>query len=297
MITFKTLDISDKGWVDRLFQKSGYRGCEYSFAGTVLWAEVYRKTAAEVGGFVVVRSELGSPSYLFPAGEGDLHAVIGRLKAQSEEEGVPFVFYAVDDESRPKLEELYPGRFHYEELDDAREYLYLSESLRTLAGKKLHAKRNHINRFLEQNPDWSFEEITKENIGECYEMNKDWCRLYGCDQNESLRQEACAVDYAFEHFFALDFRGGLLRAGGRIVAYSMGERLTPDTFDVRIEKAYQDVQGSYALINREFCRAFCKDVTYVNREDDTGAEGLRKAKLSYRPAIILKKYRATWLGD
>ena len=126
-------------------------------------------------------------------------------------------------------------------------------------------------------------------------MNLKWCALYGCSDDEGLKKERCAVENAFAHFEAEGLLGGLLReeTGGPVIAYTMGRPLNSDTFIVHIEKAFHDIQGAYPLINQQFVEHNCQGFTYVNREDDTGAEGLRKAKLSYRPAILLDKYYAT----
>ena len=107
-----------------------------------------------------------------------------------------------------------------------------------------------------------------------------------------MRDEACAVRSALDHYISLGLDGGLIRAGGRIVAFSMGERISSDTYLVHIEKAFSDVQGAYAIINQKFAERHCGDVLYINREDDSGQEGLRKAKLSYRPVFMAEKYSA-----
>lgn len=106
-------------------------------------------------------------------------------------------------------------------------------------------------------------------------------------------EELCAVRNCFENFLALGLRGGLLRVDGRVVAYTMGLPLNSDTFIVHIEKAFSDVAGAYPMINREFAAHNCADFKYVNREDDVGDEGLRRAKLSYKPAILLEKFIVT----
>ena len=123
-------------------------------------------------------------------------------------------------------------------------------------------------------------------------MNKKWCEIAECEKSEGLKDEGCAVSEAFENFEALKLSGGLIRAKGEVVAFSMGDRLNDETFLVHIEKAFANIQGAYPIINREFVIHNCEGYKFVNREDDTGDEGLRKAKLSYRPYEILKKWDA-----
>lgn len=101
--------------------------------------------------------------------------------------------------------------------------------------------------------------------------------------------EMCVTLNALRLYRELELKGGALRVDGEIVAFTIGEELCEDTFVVHIEKAYADVQGAYPMINQQFVEHECTAYQYVNREEDTGAEGLRKAKLSYRPAFLEEK--------
>jgi hypothetical protein len=185
-----------------------------------------------------------------------------------------------------------PGAFDFEESRDDADYVYLTERLSTLSGKKLQPKRNHISRF-KDNPDWRYEDISEENIEDCLIMSKDWCEKYNCEDSQDLDDEYCAVRQALQHYFTLGFDGGLIRREGKVVAFTIGEPLNNSAYVVHIEKAYHDIQGAYPLINQEFVLRNCQDYTYVNREEDTGDLGLRQAKLSYGPDILLTKYTAT----
>ena len=122
-------------------------------------------------------------------------------------------------------------------------------------------------------------------------MSLEWCLNAGCREDESLFDESCAVEQAFKHFFELGLDGGLLRVKGRPIAFAMGEPLNFDTYVIHIEKAFHEIQGAYQMINQQFAAANCGNFTYVNREDDAGDEGLRRAKLSYDPAFLLEKAR------
>ena len=107
-----------------------------------------------------------------------------------------------------------------------------------------------------------------------------------------MDEELDAINISFENYFDLGFVGGLLRANGEVVAFTFGEEMNPEVFCTHIEKAYADVRGAYPMINREFAANALSQYKYINREDDTGSEGLRKAKLSYCPDILLEKYMA-----
>ena len=182
---------------------------------------------------------------------------------------------------------------------DGYDYLYEVERLAELGGKKLHAKRNHINRFVENNPTWAYEEITPATLPECLEMDKEWYRRSlqreGDAEERDLGDEGIALRTAMEHYEELGLEGGLIRVYGEVVAFTIGDRLSADTYDVHFEKAYGELQGAYAMINREFARwvrARHPEIRYLNREDDMGVEGLRKAKQSYYPDLMVEKHTA-----
>lgn len=187
---------------------------------------------------------------------------------------------------------MFPGKFDYWPIPKYDDYIYDAKSLITLAGKKLHAKRNHINKFKSLYPDWSYEDITPQNMPEVILMSAEWRRINETAGDKSLRDESRAMDVALCEFFNLGLSGGLIRAEGRVVAFSMGDRLNRDTWLVHIEKAFSDVPGAYAVINQQFAERHCESYLYINREDDSGDEGLRKAKLSYYPAMRTEKYAA-----
>lgn len=296
MPEFKRIELSDRQWMQPLFEMSGYQSEEYNFNFCYMWQEALGYKVARAEDYLLLKADGRSPSYLFPPGRGDIAPAIELLMRDSEKSGHGFTFFVVLGEQRKLLETLYPDKFEYTALTDYFDYIYDAQSLITLAGKKLHSKRNHINRFKEDHPDWTYEEITPENLPEVTLMSEEWCRINECLSTATGRDEACSVKRAMADYFALDLKGGLIRTEGRIVAFSVGERLNSDTFLVHIEKAFSDVQGAYAIINQEFAAHNCADMLYINREDDSGQPGLRKAKLSYRPAYQVEKYAAKFIG-
>ena len=175
--------------------------------------------------------------------------------------------------------------------------MYETEKLITLSGKKLHGKRNHINKFKSVYSDWCYERITDENVAECVEMAQKWRIMNGCEDDPDKEAEFCVTLNALRLRKELDLTGGLLRANGEVIAFTLGEPGGNDTFIVHIEKAYAEGQGAYPMINREFAAYFAKDYKYINREEDLGEEGLRKAKLSYYPAMIYEKGTVTLAGE
>lgn len=284
--------------MDRLLALGQEKGCEYNFTNLYAWSGPYDQEAAEVEGFFVTRlcGRLGC-SYTFPVGSGDLKKAVETLRDDPRPCGKPLQLVCCTPAHIAQLDDLFPGAFSYEADRDGFDYLYKISRLADLTGKKLHNKRTHINRFLDENPDWVYEEITRENLGECRDMDREWYRRNrGYEGDESLGDEGLALRRAMDCYEELGLFGGLLRVGGKVVAFAMGDPLTADTFDVHFEKAFSEVTGAYAMINRQFARAVREKypaTEYLNREDDMGVAGLRQAKESYYPDLMVEKYSAT----
>ncbi len=302
MIDFHPPRLEEKPWVDELLRRADYRGCDYNFTNLFVWSRAYHQEIARVDDFLVthVCGRMGC-SFMFPAGGGDLASVIRKLEEEAAGRGEPLRLVCLTPRQMAELEEFFPGQFTFTADRDGYDYLYEIDRLADLGGKRLHAKRNHINRFMENNPPWTYEEITPESLGECLAMDKEWYRRSLAREGEAeerdLGDEGVALRQAMEHYQALGLEGGLIRVYGEVVAFTMGDLLNSDTYDVHFEKAYGELQGAYAMINREFARwvrGRHPNVRYLNREDDMGVEGLRKAKESYYPDQMVEKHTAMW---
>ncbi|BDF72725.1 hypothetical protein CE91St41_37080 [Oscillospiraceae bacterium] len=304
MIEFRAPEVSDKPWVDALLRQADYRGCEYNFTNIYAWKDAYKHEIARWNDFLLVHlcGGLGC-SYLYPAGAGDVAGAVRALKGEADRREQALRLVCLTERQEGELERLFPGRFRFEHDRDGYDYLYEIDRLADLGGKRLHAKRNHINRFIENNPTWAYEELTPENLPECLTMDEQWYlrsrEREGASEEEDLGNEGVALRLAMGHFRELGLEGGLIRVHGEVVAFTMGDYLSSDTYDVHFEKAYGELQGAYAMINREFARwvrARHPEVKYLNREDDMGVEGLRKAKQSYYPDLMVEKHSAVLDG-
>lgn len=241
-------------------------------------------------------------AYLCPTGEGDLREAVEFLRTDAQERGeLPLRLLCVSTSQIARLERAFPGQFEFTPQRDGWDYLYNIDKLADLPGKKLHAKRNHIRRFEDAHPDWTFEPLSRDNLEECLQVDRDWYlqsrEREGVKEDWDLRAETLALRDAVNHFEALQLEGGLIRTGGQVVAFTIGDRLGTEGFDVHFEKAYAEIQGAYAIINREFARWVREhhpQVRWFNREEDMGIEGLRKAKLSYYPDAMVEKHIAVW---
>lgn len=294
---YKPVTLEDKPWMDQLFAMSQRDALEYNFTNTFVWRSIYKLRVGRMGDRLLMLSDPENPTFLFPPGRGPLEPVMEKMAQDARLAGVPLKFHTVLPQDKAWLEAAYPGRFLFEEYRDGADYVYERERLATLTGKKLAAKRNHINRFLENHPDWRYEPLTEANREDARQMNLVWCKEARKRQMSDLGGEYCAVEQALRHFDALGLSGGLIRAEGQVVAFAIGDPLNEDTFLVHFEKAFAEIQGAYPMINQQFVLHHCMEYTYVNREDDTGVEGLRKAKLSYDPHHLVEKYIATLKGE
>lgn len=296
MLTFHPLGIEDKTWIDERVFASGTRSADYNFGNMFMWDGRYRQLVCDFGGRLVVLAHAhGAPIYPFPVGSGELAPVIEEMRAFAVANGFPFVVRGVEESAMDELERLFPGKFEFSEDRKFADYIYSAEKLDTLPGKKLHAKRNYVNRFCAEH-EWSFRELERRDFPACLELLRRWSA--GEQENDGdVSSEHEAITRCFEYYGELGLVGGVLFVDGELAAFAVGERISADTADVHFEKAVAEIDGAYAMINRELVRlmrARWPELEYINREDDMGLENLRRSKLSYHPEYLLRKFTATW---
>jgi hypothetical protein len=163
------------------------------------------------------------------------------------------------------------------------------QDLLLLQGKKYQPKRNHINKF-KKLYNYQYNNMTQEDIPECIEMHKQWVLTHCKRGSTGFDNETCATSKALQLFSKLELKGGVLRVDGKVVAFTIGSAINHSTFDVCIEKALPCYDGAYSMINQQFVEHQLTAYQYINREEDAGEEGLRKAKLSYHPVKLIDKY-------
>lgn len=294
---FHPIDMDDLWWYKAKEREDSIEACDSVFGSIFLWSKAYHTEVARIAGCGVVRYYFhGNKMYSYPIGGSDedkKNAVETLLKLAHANEEI-LCLTILSEAHRLHAIRYFKGVFEIDKDRDRFDYIYEADRLRTLKGKKLAAKRNHINRFVE-NHDWSYEPITEENKELCWEMEEQWLLLQmekeGAKAGE-LQAEQTAIRRSLDYFEALSLTGGILKADGKVVAFCIGEKLNEDTMVVHFEKAYPDIQGAFQMINQQFAIHNCKNCKYINREEDTGNLGLRKAKLSYYPDSFTKKYYA-----
>lgn len=295
MLEFKVPELSDQAWVSEIMRNSGELACEYCFGNLYMWSPIYQNTIAEYKGMFLAKSGTEKPSYLFPCGNGDKKSALEALIKTAEFSGTPLELYSLTPKKVRELDCLMPGKFDFSPTREYFDYIYNTEDLVQLAGRRYHGKRNHISYF-KKTFDWCYEPLTEQNMAACLQMNEIWEQNNMEKNPEEISNELVAIHRAFDHYFTLGFTGGVLRANGDIVAYTFGEAINETTFCIHVEKAFSDVRGAYPTINREFAANALSSYKLINREEDTGSEGLRRAKESYYPVVLLPKYQAVYKG-
>ena len=293
-IDFNPVSLADKPLYEKYLFSERERGCEFSFANLYLWGE---QSIAQGQGHILLRARFGARTvYPYPLGEGDKKAVLDAIIADAEALKISCLITGLDATARETVERLYPDAFDFQYNDGSYDYVYDIDDLSELRGKKYDGKRNHVSRFYKAHPCCAALPITEESIPALRAFAERWyAGRLAADPSTDFHMEKEALARAFDNFRALGLVGVMLREGEDILAFSLASRLREDTFDVHFEKARADVVGAYAAINRALA-CYIKEeyptVRYLDREEDMGIAGLRKAKESYHPHHMVKKCRA-----
>jgi hypothetical protein len=293
MIPFEKIQTAQREKYNALLLKAN-KGCEYSFTNIRIWG---RQQAAFIDGYLVLFSQFDRKAvYPFPVGEGDIRPVLDAIIHDAKMRGIPCCITGLSEKNVATLEQLYPGKFRFHCDRNAFDYVYNIDDLADLKGRKFQKKRNHLNRFRSLYPNWRVETLTPVNIEAVRQMAAEWyeTRLEH-DPQADFQLEQRALRRALDRYDRLGLEGMVLYDGDRVIAFSIASQLSEDTMDVHFEKAREDVDGAYTAINQAFSQ-YLRDkhlqIRYLDREEDMGIEGLRKAKLSYCPDHMVEKYWA-----
>lgn len=264
--------------------------CEGVPSTLLLWEGFYNQQFAVLEDILFVKFETEQNNCFFLLPFGNVKRGIEILIEYTDELNIPLQLLAEEGERLEEFRKYFKDGFTFTPLRDDLEYIYSAESLKTLSGKKLHSKRNHISAFT-RNYDWSFEPLSLNNLSDALEMADLWANQAEDGEDKiSLLAENTAMKKVLPFMENLKIKGGVIKVEGKVVAFCFGAPINNRVFDVQVEKALPEYKGAYAVINREFAKSLDSSYEYINREDDMGIEGLRKAKLSYQPKIMLEKY-------
>lgn len=299
MLTFEKPTLQNRPEWEKYLRYSQWKGCEYNFVNLYLWG---RQKAAVLEDFLVFFSQFDRKSvYLYPSGQGDIQKPIEAILDHAQRRDITCRITGLLEQDCQTLEEAFPGKFQFHCDRAGFDYVYRTEDLATLKGRKFQKKRNHLNRFRQEYPHHRFEPITQENSAQVMDFCNNWfeARLKA-DPHQDFHLEQAALKKALGHFEELGLFGLALYDGDALLAVTLGSIMSEDTMDVHFEKAMLPQDGVYAAINQGFAayvQQTLPHITFLNREDDMGLPGLRQAKLSYTPDHMVEKYWAKALED
>jgi hypothetical protein len=286
---FKPLDIYDKEIITEYLKQDLPRISELTFTNLFIWRHRSQIQWREFEGtlLIILDPRGGTPYGMPPVGTGDKSLALDFL---GKELGKITDDVRVCRVDKCTVEQyVHPDKYQVVPDPDQSDYVYLTDNLINLSGRKYHRKKNHVNRFYRDN-DFEYEDLSIDRV-ECFlEMQEDWCQIRNCAEDLELLQEDRAIFEAMKFFEDLDFEGGAIKIDNKIEAFSLGEPLSPDTAVIHIEKANPKIPGIYAAINQLFCENTWSEMKFINREQDLGSEGLRKAKQSYHPHHMVEKF-------
>ena len=285
---FKPISLEDRDQITLSLHNNPPVTSELTFTNLFMWRQHYQFRWCHSADTLLIIGQIGDghPFGLPPVGKDDLSPAfkqlfdfLGRHAQRPEIHRVP-----------EQLAQSYAGPLPFEVIPDPanNDYVYRSEALIHLSGRKYHRKRNQLKQFRSKY-SYRYQALGSDLIEACLGLEEQWCRLRSCVDNPALLNEEMAIREALLHFDKLDCLGGVISADDKVVAFSLGEKLNPDTAVIHLEKANPEFTGSYAVINQEFCQDAWSDFTYINREQDLGESGLRQAKLSYYPDHMSNK--------
>jgi hypothetical protein len=298
MLEFKTPTPKDRQWVMDLSARSNLRSADFSYGTIFCWSDPIGLKVARFNDRLLTRFTInGETMYTYPVGSGELKPAVEAIKADAEMLGAKFKMKSITRDVLEEVENLFQQKPKLWFSEDFSDYVYKAESLANLSGRKMHQKKNHVNRFMSENK-WSFEPIDSGNIDECHEMAANW--FVDAEEerdNSGYLGEIRAIRKTLDNYFGIGFDGGLIRVNGEISAFTIGEMISKDTMVTHYEKASPHVNGAYTIINQQFAKYMMEkypELVYINREEDMGLEGLRQAKRSYHPEFMVDKFTAVW---
>ncbi|MDD6055856.1 MAG: phosphatidylglycerol lysyltransferase domain-containing protein [Helicobacteraceae bacterium] len=292
---WKPIDIEDKELITSFFNSKHILVSDLTFTNLYLWHYARHISYIILNDCLVIKTQYPNenPFIFYPIhkenNKDSIKKTILGIMQQCRAKGLQFSIHSLSKSDKQELESLLPDTFDFIYREDRSDYIYSIPELIELKGKKYHKKKTHLNRFYERYP-FVFELLDSSNAEELITTYQSWFGQISDNASDGLKNEFIGIIECLKEFKHLDFIGGILRVNGEIIAFSFGEKLNKDTIVIHIEKANINYQGAYQAINREFLANVWDKFLFVNREEDLGIEGLRKAKKSYQPLYLEEKF-------
>ncbi len=291
----KPVNLSSKPILDSYFKNGMFLNSEFTFTNMFMWQKPYNIRYAELDGNLCIFSKHGGnpESVNMTTMQGDITSTVPKLLEYFSEIGQEPKIRLYGKEQFEKMKTSFPHMFQYKKDINSADYVYSISDLISLPGSKFHAKRNHINKF-KSLYNYQYHTMTPDFRDNCLELFTRWCESKR-DSISNIGEQLEAVTKLLNNWDALDISGGCITVDDKLVAFSFGEVLCQkeSIVVIHLEHADTDYQGSFPIMNQQFLENRWSDFQYVNREEDMGLEGLRKAKKSYNPVFLTDKYIAT----
>jgi hypothetical protein len=286
---FAPLDISHRGLVDGVLAAEQPEVSELNFAEIFAWHSVRQTRLSDLhGALCLFITRHGKRCFLPPLRAREPAAAMRRMLLWLREQGEEGFVYGLTGRQATDAEAA--GGLAAEEDPDNADYVYRAEDLVLLPGHKYDGKRNHIRNFM-RSYDFAYAALEPRTLPEVADFQRRWFAERGRTDLPGLAAEDRAVHELLRHYAELPVTGATIRVDGRIEAFAIGSQLNQDTTLVIAEKANSKIRGLYQAMNQMFCENTLSRYTWVNREQDAGDAGLRRAKLSYCPHHMVAKYR------
>jgi len=288
---FRKLAFEDKALLEALFKELQPQISELTFTNLYVWNDAEPVQLSRRRETVLLqrgRIRDGRNVLLPPLTNVPIPIVLEDLDNAAVQNRSEMLLYGIDSYQAGQLS----ARYRVEPDRDNWDYVYLSSDLADLPGDRYHSKRNFITRCLGDHK-CEYAKLDASVVNDCLQLQTEWCNLRQCGSVPSLEAENKAIKTIFDRYPQLDVFGGAVYVDGKLEAFTLAEPLNNDTAVIHFEKANPQITGLYQLINQWFCQNTLRTFTYVNREQDLGIPGLRKAKLSYHPHHMIEKYIST----
>ncbi|MBQ7106941.1 MAG: GNAT family N-acetyltransferase [Clostridia bacterium] len=286
---FKEFELSDIEKLSPLITNKISPSCENTLLNLAVWYPSYNPLFYVDGKDVYIRIDDKNGPVFSLMLCSDVEKSVNKICEYCAKENIIPQFLLEDDKVLNEFNDKFGSEYFIYEVRDAAEYIYKQSDLAELSGKKYHSKRNHISAFTKKF-NWQYEDLSDINKEDFLMMSDEWYADNPQKVNAETMVERNGIHFLVQNMSKFSVSGGLIRIDGKVVAITLGAAINENVFDVMFEKAFSDYPGAYAVINREFARRIKHEL--INREEDLGIEGLRKAKLSYKPHQLLRKYIA-----
>lgn len=294
-MTFTPIALEDKPLLDSYLKPTHpHPFSDFNFSNLFIWRFAREISYCLIDEFLILKTcyPNSTPYFFYPFSLGEREREERKAVLESLLASYPnATFKSLSQSQAQELEEFFPKRFSIAPNRDRFDYVYSIPELIALSGRKYHKKKNHLNKFFQTYPNFAFESITPSNAQEVQSVYEKWYED-NPNKDEALRCEKEGIFSSLQNLNSLSLIGGLIRIDGEIVAFALGEAVDEESVVMHIEKANTSIQGIYQAINQQFLENAFGSYLWVNREEDLGIEGLRKAKLSYQPHFLLEKYEA-----